>query len=360
DQITTLFETTIRNIPAIDLWQHGRSSFRDTVHHHILHYTPIPFILPAFPCKSSNLAKVSGVAPDKGEELALRTLYDFCLQVDEIYAPGGRVIIVSDGHVFSDLIGVDDEVVDTYGQLLAQMRTGITGPSDQHLLQFLSLPDLLQPSNFPTALLPKSEPQTLVSTTHTPEADLCRTILTSTCGTTPSTLRSELNDPTSPTLALYRGFSKFMLEDLSTHPSFTTLSKKQQKKTASKVAWEMVLRNQAYSNLVEALFPFAVRLSIHAHSNAGPKFGIRMLQGSVKVVRNLRSILDGVEGGEEEAGLHVPTPWHNVVCRVTGREGWVVCKRSVLLEGVKEGRIKMGWVEGHLEAGEGGYYVIEK
>ena len=58
--------------------------------------------LPAFPCKSSNLRKVLGVVPDKGEELALRRLHEFVRLVKEIYDPGARVLIVSDGHVFSD------------------------------------------------------------------------------------------------------------------------------------------------------------------------------------------------------------------------------------------------------------------
>lgn len=39
----------------------------------------------------------------------------------------------------------------------------------------------------------------------------------------------------------------------------------------------MIKRNDAYSNLVELMFPFHLRFSIHAHNNAGPKFGISLL-----------------------------------------------------------------------------------
>jgi pyoverdine/dityrosine biosynthesis protein Dit1 len=38
-----------------------------------------------------------------------------------------------------------------------------------------------------------------------------------------------------------------------------------------------MIRNDAYSNLVSDLFPFHIRLSIHAHNNSGPKFAIRLL-----------------------------------------------------------------------------------
>ncbi len=52
-----------------------------------------------------------------------------------------------------------------------------------------------------------------------------------------------------------------------------------------------MLRNVAFSNLVEKIFPKAIRLSIHAHSNVGPKFAVSLMEGQSTCA----------------------TPWHNAV-----------------------------------------------
>ncbi|WP_341483711.1 L-tyrosine/L-tryptophan isonitrile synthase family protein [Streptomyces endophytica] len=79
---------------------------------------PIVFTLPGFPCKSPNPAKVLGPLPDEGERLALRFLDALCARIEAVHPPGARVVICSDGHVFSDLIHVPDHAVDAYGDAL--------------------------------------------------------------------------------------------------------------------------------------------------------------------------------------------------------------------------------------------------
>jgi pyoverdine/dityrosine biosynthesis protein Dit1 len=76
------------------------------------------------------------------------------------------------------------------------------------------------------------------------------------------------------------GFSRFMLDDLQAHPDGRNKSKSQRKRLAESVALEMMRRNQAYSHLVELVMPRQVRLSIHAHNNAGPKFAVSLLPKS--------------------------------------------------------------------------------
>ena len=101
--ITELFSSRLRNMVERDEWDAtGRSYFEAQAHAFTCRGAPVEFALPAFPCKSSNGEKVSGVLPDKGEELALRELDEFAAAVDAIYPPGCKVWIVSDGHVFSD------------------------------------------------------------------------------------------------------------------------------------------------------------------------------------------------------------------------------------------------------------------
>ncbi|EFJ25274.1 hypothetical protein SELMODRAFT_414099 [Selaginella moellendorffii] len=68
----------------------------------------------AIPVKSCNLNKTLGKCPDKAEELAIHSM--------KIVAdPGMHYNIVSDGHVFSDLVGSDDAAVDSYGGMFWEM-----------------------------------------------------------------------------------------------------------------------------------------------------------------------------------------------------------------------------------------------
>src|SRR6266436_5615236 len=82
---------------------------------------PVHFVLPAFPAKSPNPAKVLGRLPDMAEELSLRSLQDRCMEIQTIHPPGARITICSDGMVFSDLVGVVDSDVNNYGERITQM-----------------------------------------------------------------------------------------------------------------------------------------------------------------------------------------------------------------------------------------------
>jgi hypothetical protein len=103
EQVTNLFDATLRYITAEDKWH---SSGREYFLQRVLYYTSrglsIELCLPAFPCKSSNLEKITGTLPDRGEHIALTTLHGFLQEVGKIYRPGATLWIISDGHVFSD------------------------------------------------------------------------------------------------------------------------------------------------------------------------------------------------------------------------------------------------------------------
>ncbi|KAF2127515.1 hypothetical protein P153DRAFT_424165 [Dothidotthia symphoricarpi CBS 119687] len=80
---------------------------------------PVCMFLPAFPFKSPNTeVKVLRGLPDKAEDLALAHLNGMCAAAQEIYDPGARLVIVSDGLVYNDLLEVPDHVVWEYGQEL--------------------------------------------------------------------------------------------------------------------------------------------------------------------------------------------------------------------------------------------------
>ena len=103
DAIVDHFDKTIRYITKDDQWDYtGRDYFRSRVGYYTSRDARLELCLPAFPCKSSNPHKVNGVRPDRGEYMALVSLHNFVRGVEQIYAPGAKIWIISDGHVFSD------------------------------------------------------------------------------------------------------------------------------------------------------------------------------------------------------------------------------------------------------------------
>jgi pyoverdine/dityrosine biosynthesis protein Dit1 len=80
-----------------------------------------------------------------------------------------------------------------------------------------------------------------VNTKVTDEAELCRRILMAGCGPHKSAVRAKIDSKDPAITALYRGFSRFMLEDLEHHHHTQNMSRSQQKKLSSKVAFEMIL-----------------------------------------------------------------------------------------------------------------------
>ena len=78
-------------------------------------------MLPAFPTKSPNPNKVLGTLPDMAERLSLSFLNHLCQRIQLHYAPGMRILICSDGHVFGDLIRVADPAIDAYQAHIEQL-----------------------------------------------------------------------------------------------------------------------------------------------------------------------------------------------------------------------------------------------
>ncbi len=222
----------------------------------------IKFVLPAFPCKSPNVKdKVLGVLPDKGEEVALNNLSAFCNKIKLVYSPGCELVIVSDGRVFADIVGVPDEIVSLYDFSLRELSTGSS-------IKFISLDDFFSLNT----------------------SDDMRQKLLQLYGKSLEEIRKEILT-SEDKRKLYCGLTRFLVEDtgLVEDKSKSTVQKECKTKALS-----MMQRNSAYSALVKEKLPDHIRLSIHPHSNAGEKFGINLISC-------------GDEWG---------TPWHNVAVKM--------------------------------------------
>lgn len=336
--ITELFAKSIKNKAIDDRWDSiGIHVFKKNVEFFTKKGLPVEVVLPAFPCKSSNNNKVASGLPDKGEELALRGIMKFVSDVQLIYPPGLKFYIVSDGHVFSDCINVDDDVVDKYTANLQQLYQNVKAESFEGIY-FKGLNDCFQSE---TKHSIQSFLKTLsidhhLETKLDPSTEENRKILIYACDNNDEKLKNDIRNKDHPRLFLHRGFMKFMCEDLRSIPTTRELSNKKYKKIISRIAFEMIKRNDAYSNLVELIFPFHVRLSIHAHHNDGPKFGIKLLD------KDTCTVLGHIQL-KEDGMLHIPTPWHNAIFKLSDREKFVVSFLRMASEFLKE--YKGGWSE---------------
>lgn len=214
----------------------------------VLQRQPIEMALPAFPCKSPNLAKVTGVLPDEGERLALTELDELCRRIGDLYKPGARVTICSDGHVFADHIGVNDDTITAYG---TELRAMLADEKLDRLLTF-DLQDLW--------------PETSIEDK--------RALLDAAWCEPPAVLRARARTDLAVG-RLVAGMTKFLFEDIPRQPDQT---QSQRHKNAKEIAYQLISRSQGWGRVVSAHFPRHLRLSIHPQPWGADKLGIRLLE----------------------------------------------------------------------------------
>jgi pyoverdine/dityrosine biosynthesis protein Dit1 len=224
----------------------------------------IQFILPAFPAKSPNRNKTLGNLPDMGEVIALSRLHKMCVDINDIYLPGAKVIICSDGRVFNDLVRVSDEHLVNYKN---EISTIIEDFGLEHLTQF-SLDDCYHGKTFQSM----------------------RQDLTNQYGPSLESVK-HLVQTKEHFKTLFNGMHKFLKEDLS--PSYPSFSKNYISSIAKEVTYEVMRRSNAWDQLLKNYFHDVVRLSIHPYSPLHHKFTIQLIPSM----------------------SHWATPWHNVVLK---------------------------------------------
>jgi pyoverdine/dityrosine biosynthesis protein Dit1/AcrR family transcriptional regulator len=229
---------------------------------------PLHLLLPAFPAKSPSLRKVLGPLPDMAEELALSFLENICDELREIYSPGARITICSDGRAFSDLVGVTDEQVTAYALEVSNLLERVGAAS----IELFSMEDL-----FDSGDQAAMREQLCVH-----YADSLQAI-------------KERAHAHSHHLALFNGIQRFLFEDrVAIEPG---KSRTQVRNECKERAYQVIRRSDAWGRLVGECFPAALRLSIHPQAPHSDKIGILL-------------------GEANDAWL---TPWHGVAVHTGGR-----------------------------------------
>jgi pyoverdine/dityrosine biosynthesis protein Dit1 len=244
---------------------------------------PITFVLPAFPGKSPNPAKVLGPLPDMAERRALEFLQHLCDRIKRHYSPGARIILCSDGRVFSDVIGMHDEDVTAYQQEISKMIVDLELDS----LSTFNLEELYEGLSF-------TQMRDLLMEQHGDSLDALRASVNRGKDTDSSGEDQE-------THRLYCGITRFLFED-SIFPGQKQSRTALQKECRIR-AYQVIQRSKAWSDLIEARFPDAVRLSIHPQGCGSKKLGIRLIEPD-----------------------NWQTPWHGVAVDVRGR--FMLLKRA--------------------------------
>jgi pyoverdine/dityrosine biosynthesis protein Dit1/AcrR family transcriptional regulator len=236
---------------------------------------PIHCVLPAFPAKSPSRRKTLGPLPDQAERLALLYLDKVCEEVRTLHPPGVRVTICSDGHVFSDLVGVTDEDVTGYGREIAAMirRLGCGA------LDTFGLADLYEGADY---------------------AGMRRHLVAEYAQ--PLERVEERAHGFDHARALYNGIHRFLFEEQADlQPERSRTQVRQQCKG---LAYQVIQRSDAWGRLLADCFPTALRLSIHPQHPHAEKVGILL-------------------GEADDTWL---TPWHGVALHHAG--GWRLTKRQ--------------------------------
>ena len=231
---------------------------------------PIVCILPAFPSKSPNKEKVLGNLPDFAEKISLGFLNKLCAEVSRIYPVGMKILICSDGRVFNDLLDISESNISDYKKEIQNIITN----NQFHYLSTFDLDDVYPNLSF-CAMREK------LMTNYGNSKEVLRNSILAADSTRPSAKNVDAK-------RMFLGIKKFLFEDSLFQGQ--KKSKAQLHKESKLKAYELILRSNAWSDILEDIFPDAVRLSIHPHVCGSKKFGIRLVA--------------------DESWI---TPWHGVV-----------------------------------------------
>lgn len=209
---------------------------------------PIEMVLPAFPAKSPNRRKTLGPLPDRGEDLAFANLNHLCERIADIYSPGARITVCSDGRVFADLVHIPDKDVTSYN---SELRARY-GERYQGTIDFYDLDDAYPGIS---------------------DYEMLREDLMIKFGEPLTDLRARCKRDEASKI-MYRGIIRFLVEDYSGLPDFEGRSRNSIQSVARMTAYRVIQRSNAWSRLLKENFPNAIRLSIHPQFRISEKIGV--------------------------------------------------------------------------------------
>ncbi len=213
---------------------------------------PINLVLPAFPAKSPSRLKTLSHLPDHGEEIAFINLNKLCERISQKHAPGAKLTVCSDGRVFADIVRIPDQDVTDYNN---EMRKHVKNCDLAHI-DFFDLDDVYpNVQNF----------------------SMLREELMVTYGEALESLQKRCREEQDAS-KMYRGITRFLLEDFSGLDEFKGMSRNSIQSAARLAAYRVIQRSNAWGRLVADKLPDSVRLSIHPQFRVSEKIGISLIE----------------------------------------------------------------------------------
>ncbi|KAK3168984.1 hypothetical protein OEA41_005432 [Lepraria neglecta] len=243
----------------------GTPKFLNIIDNYVKMDMPIRMCMPAFPFKSANkVYKVLGSLPDRAEEAALEYMSTMCAEIGNIYSPGAKLLIVSDGLVYNDLLTILDKDVWAYGQALRTMAAKRFPHIEFSRLRQLVTIDL---------------PEKLDEVTYVANATNFRRALLSQFGKDDLDVH-KLIEENEDTRLTYCGHSRFLFNGLRyIFPKSELRGSNQYKRDVKFIAREMIRRGFASAAAIKRNFPSHLRLSIH-QSTGEHKISLSLLPTS--------------------------------------------------------------------------------
>jgi pyoverdine/dityrosine biosynthesis protein Dit1 len=98
-------------------------SYRQVLQRLVDNNEKIVLVLPSFPVKCYNPLKCDRKMPDLAELRCLTKMYQLCREIEELYAPGAKVVLIADGLVYAPIFGEPDKVALEYRLVVEQFIT---------------------------------------------------------------------------------------------------------------------------------------------------------------------------------------------------------------------------------------------
>ena len=158
------------------------------------------------------------------ERQSLAFLNELCLRIGQIYAPGARIVLCSDGRVFNDVVGIREIDITTYQQdlttLIAELRA--------YNLATFNLDNVFRGCRF----------------------EEMRSQLMACFGESIETVQEEVRAD-EEARRMYCGITRFLVED-ALRPGMTISKTALQKQCRSR-AYEVIRRSRAWDTLLPAV-----------------------------------------------------------------------------------------------------------
>ncbi len=88
---------------------------------------PIELSISLYPCKIPNVLKTTGQSPDLADLISIARFMEIAMAIENVYVPGAKIIILTDGNRFKDILNFPSEYIDGYQEKIKIFIEALNG-----------------------------------------------------------------------------------------------------------------------------------------------------------------------------------------------------------------------------------------